>query len=187
MSSASASFASAASSAGSGASQTARRSAYENSRPITAPSCATSFAPPRRSRRAINESCRVVGMMRAAVPPSCSSRVLVSSSTKSGTPSVWATIESTRGQRSTRGKVCDHLANLRGGEPVQGELRVVCQEGPRSPELVPRGMDDQERQVRSLLHQERLQLQRGRIDPMEILHHEDYGLQSRHPEEPGRQ
>src|SRR5262249_15908047 len=40
--------------------ETARRSLYENSRPIAAPVCATRLTDSKRSSRAISESCKVV-------------------------------------------------------------------------------------------------------------------------------
>src|SRR6516164_5854597 len=45
----------------SGLRATAVSSAWENSRPIAAPTCATSLAVPRRSSRAISEACRLAG------------------------------------------------------------------------------------------------------------------------------
>jgi hypothetical protein len=68
-------------------------SGTENSRPITAAICATPFASPRRSSRAMSESCRVSGIVldapSAFVPDdsSTSRTICASSSTKSGIPS----------------------------------------------------------------------------------------------------
>ena len=45
----------------SGLSATSASKACENSRPITAPICATSLAGPSRSSRAISEACRLAG------------------------------------------------------------------------------------------------------------------------------
>jgi hypothetical protein len=76
--------------------------------PIAAPTCATSLAAgPSRSSRAMSEACSVAGTARTAAgvpertsfaPHSCtlaSTTALVSSSTKSDTPSVRSTISST--------------------------------------------------------------------------------------------
>ena len=52
-------------SSASGLPATAASSAWENSRPIAAPICATSLAAPSRSRRAISEACRLAGTARA--------------------------------------------------------------------------------------------------------------------------
>jgi hypothetical protein len=73
--------------------------ACENSRPMAAPICATSFAGPSRSSRAISEACRLAGTAteddgiaataRSVAPsPAASSTALVISSTNSGMPSV---------------------------------------------------------------------------------------------------
>ena len=86
-------------SSSSGLPTTADRRGYENSRPITAPICATSLAGPSRSRRAINEACRLAGtasfeggidaaVFRASHSFSASKTALVISSTKRGMPSV---------------------------------------------------------------------------------------------------
>src|SRR5215472_14255644 len=103
-SSASSSCANPARNAGSSRPATARSSGYENSRPIAAPICAISLTGASRSRRAANESCNVAEMAKGGNGPSrcqpCgpatsrpdSSTALVNSSTKSGTPSVLATI-----------------------------------------------------------------------------------------------
>ena len=48
-------------SSASGLRTTAASSAWENSRPIAAPICATSLAEPSRSSRAISEACRLAG------------------------------------------------------------------------------------------------------------------------------
>ena len=53
----------------SGLPTTLATSACENSRPIAAPICATSFAGPRRSRRAIREACKLGGTVRAGMEP----------------------------------------------------------------------------------------------------------------------
>ena len=71
----------------------------ENSRPITAPICATSLAGPSRSSRAISEACKLAGTATAgdgAIEIACaaaaslpvSNTALVISSTNSGMPSV---------------------------------------------------------------------------------------------------
>ena len=85
--------------------------AWENSRPIAAPTCATSLAGPRRSSRAISEACRLAGTAidgegiaataRSASWPPASNTALVISSTNNGMPSVrsmmsWRTL----GERS---------------------------------------------------------------------------------------
>ena len=84
-------------SSASGLRTTAASRACENSRPIADPICATSFAGPRRSSRAISEACRLAGTARlgteppqpsAAASPSASSTAFVISSTNSGMPSV---------------------------------------------------------------------------------------------------
>ena len=41
--------------------RTAAKTVCENSRPMAAPICATSFAGPSRSSRAISEACRLAG------------------------------------------------------------------------------------------------------------------------------
>ena len=90
-------------SSASGLCATAARGAYENSRPIVAPICATSLAGPRRSSRAISEACRLAGtasagdgtaaaLRRASLSPSASSTAFVISSTNRGIPSVRSTI-----------------------------------------------------------------------------------------------
>ena len=71
-------------SSASGLSATEASRAWENSRPIAAPICATALAGPRRSSRAISEACRLAGtasaregtvaaVRRAAPSPSASS------------------------------------------------------------------------------------------------------------------
>ena len=83
-------------------------SSYENSRPNTAPICATSLAAvPIRSSRAIRDACSVAGTAIAGSGladstastrlswPARSMTALVSSSTNSGTPSVRSTISPT--------------------------------------------------------------------------------------------
>jgi hypothetical protein len=78
-----------------------KHSACENSRPIAAPTCATSLAGPSRSRRAISDACRLGGTAGvgdgsaaatySALPSVCaSSTALVISSTNRGMPSVRA-------------------------------------------------------------------------------------------------
>ena len=52
-------------SSASGLLTTAANRAWENSRPIAAPICATSLAGPSRSSRAISEACRLAGTARA--------------------------------------------------------------------------------------------------------------------------
>ena len=75
----------------------------ENSRPMAAPICATSFAAPSRSSRAINEACRLAGTTkhgdgivatsaRARLRSSASNTAFVISSTNSGMPSVRSTM-----------------------------------------------------------------------------------------------
>ena len=83
---------------------TAASNSWSNSRPMQAPICATSFTGARRSSRAISESCSVAGIAKdGSVPTSSywspvlrripvSSTAFVSSSVKSGTPSVRARI-----------------------------------------------------------------------------------------------
>ena len=86
-------------SSASGLRATAASRACENSRPITAPICATSLAGPSRSSRAISDACKLAGTASAgdgtaaaacsAVPSlSASSTALVISSTNRGMPSV---------------------------------------------------------------------------------------------------
>ena len=86
-------------SSASGLRTTAASRAWENSRPIAAPICATSLAGPSRSSRAISDACRLAGTARAgdgiaaavrcAAPSlSASSTALVISSTNRGMPSV---------------------------------------------------------------------------------------------------
>jgi hypothetical protein len=86
-------------SSASGLCMTAASSAWENSRPIAAPICATSLAGPSRSSRAISEACKLAGTAKAvdgtvaAVRCASSSlpasnTALVISSTNSGMPSM---------------------------------------------------------------------------------------------------
>ena len=105
----------------SGLPATAPKSACENSRPIAAPTCATSFAEPSRSSRAISEACKLAGTARAedgtaaavwrASPSlSASNTAFVISSTNSGMPSVRSTMSlpDARRQRLIAGDAVDH-------------------------------------------------------------------------------
>ena len=96
----------------SGLCTTAASSAWENSRPIAAPICATSLAGPSRSSRAISDACKLAGTARvgdgmaatvccAAPSLPASSTALVISSTNRGMPSVrsimsWRMLAGTR-------------------------------------------------------------------------------------------
>ena len=84
--------------------------AWENSRPIAAPICATSLAGPSRSSRAISDACKLAGtaragdgtaatVRRAAPSLSASSTAFVISSTNRGMPSVRSTISAITSRR----------------------------------------------------------------------------------------
>ena len=115
---------------------TADRSACENSRPMTAPICATSFAGRSRSSRAMSDACKLAGTagdgtaaaVHCAAPSlPASNTALVISSTKSGMPSVrsmisWRILAGSDLFPTTRSIMVLDVA-LR--QPIDGENRHV--------------------------------------------------------------
>ena len=123
---------------------TAANRAWENSRPIAAPICATSLADPSRSSRAISEACRLAGTVRAgdgtaaavfrASPSlSASSTALVISSTNSGMPSVRSIISCriVSGSAWLPANEVNHRSDFALPEPVKAECRDVGSSKPR--------------------------------------------------------
>ena len=154
---------------------------------MQAATCATSLTSGWRSRRAISESCRVAGT--ASDDDPASSTVLVSSSTNSGTPSVLATICSTKSGGSSRPAVTLLMIAAVGSRPSRFSVsRVTCGCPPSPCRKVGRAVS---RNITLELGDavERLldQLERGRVDPVQVLEQAEHRPRPRQPEELSRQ
>ena len=132
--------------------------ACENSRPIAAPTCATSLARPRRSSRAMSEACKlagtamVVGGIAAAVcraSPSfpASRTAFVISSTNKGMPSVRSTMSCLilAGEQLVANYAVDHRNDFAISQPIDRQGGDVGSSDPGWLELRPERHDEKYR------------------------------------------
>ncbi len=77
-----------------------------------------------------------------------------------------------------------HLAHVAATQATEGHVRLMRQQGPRGPELRPSRAEDQHGRRLAPLDQHPQQLERRRVDPLEILDHEDRGLDPREADDP---
>ena len=128
----------------SGLRATAATRACENSRPITAPICATSLAEPSRSSRAISEACRLAGTARAEDGTAAAVRSRVAfalrfqhrlghflDEQRNAVSALDNVLPNARGQRLVAGDAVDHGSDFALAEPVERECGDVRSSNPR--------------------------------------------------------
>ena len=117
---------------------------------------------------------------------------MVSSSTKSGTPSVRATTASSSsgGSAASCRHAPRHLLHVLPAEPRQGDPGVMRAQRPRRAELRPGGVDQQQPSRGALLDQQLGELERRGVHPVQVVEHDHHGLRARdaeHPADQGRE
>ena len=136
---------------------------------MTAATCATCLALPRRSRRAISESCSVIGITPLAVGISSD---LVTSSMKSGTPSVVSRDLGHHRPGTSRPlqQAAHHGDGAVARRGARGRAAWTClQHRPARGQGLARGHEQQDAARRQSTDDEVEQLHGGRIDPVGVL------------------
>ena len=179
-------------SSASGLRTTAASSAWENSRPIAAPICATSLAGPSRSSRAISEACRLAGTARAgdgtdaaacsaALSLSASSTAFVISSTNSGNAvgALDDVLPDVRREELVANDPVDHGVDFALRQPIEGEGGHVGPSDPRRLELRPERHDQQHAEGWYLVHDATEQFEARGVGPMRILENHQHRILAR--------
>ena len=155
---------------------TASSSENENCRPITAAIWATSRAPPRRSSRAISESLSVAGtgvvlagrFHHALGQLLDEQRNAVSLGDDRG--------DRVRRQAVRRRDTGDQLRAFLAAEPAERQQRRMRPRQPRRHEIGPRRHHRQQPRLSDAVDQPRHHLERGGVDPVRVLQHDQHRI-----------
>ena len=169
-------------SSASGLRTTAASSAWENSRPIAAPICATSLAGPSRSSRAISEACRLAGTARAGDGTAAAVRSRVAFALRlqhrlghllheqrNAVGALDDVLPDVRRELLVADDAVDHGVDIALRQPIEGEGRHVRPSDPGRLEFRPERHDQQHAKSANPVHHPTERFQARRVDPMRIL------------------
>ena len=179
-------------SSASGLRTTAASRAWENSRPIAAPICATSLAGPSRSSRAISEACKLAGTARAGDGTAAAAVLAVAFALRlqhrlghfldeqgNAVGALDDVLSNARGQRLVADDAVDHGGDFALSQPIDGESGDMRPSDPRRLELRSERHDQQHAKGCDPVHGPTERFQARGVDPMRILENHQHRIGAR--------